>query len=114
MDVDSSSDEEIVEENYIHVTVDNPDEFNALNVYSNARIIGIDTESPILQVHNKIYHCNEWKYIDGTAIFFEQLEEKEPIDPLYDNRSDMKLLFIGSTRKCLELTKKDVAFSHSP
>lgn len=40
-------------------------------------------------------------------MFFQQKKETKPIDPLYDNRSGINLQYIGSTRKCLEMTKKD-------
>lgn len=40
-------------------------------------------------------------------MFFEQKKEKKNIDPLYDNRCGSDLQFIGSTRKCLEMTKKE-------
>ncbi|XP_050443065.1 uncharacterized protein LOC126847077 isoform X2 [Adelges cooleyi] len=103
MDIDSSDTEEIVEESYIQVTMDNPQELNMLNINSNVRVVGIDTESPVLQVQNK-----EWKCVHGTALFFEQLKEKQIIDPLYDNRCGVQLKYIGSTCKCLEMTKIEI------
>lgn len=40
-------------------------------------------------------------------MFFEQKKEVKLIDPLYDNRCGSELQYIGSTRKCLEMTKKN-------
>lgn len=40
-------------------------------------------------------------------MFFEQKNGTKTIDPLYDNRSAINLQYIGSTRKCLEMTKKE-------
>lgn len=42
-------------------------------------------------------------------MFFEQKTETKPIDPLYDNRCGIDLEYVGSTRKCLEMTKKESA-----
>lgn len=40
-------------------------------------------------------------------MFFEKLEGAKTIDPLYDNRCDSNLQYVGFTRKSLEMTKKD-------
>ncbi|XP_026813911.1 general transcription factor 3C polypeptide 6 isoform X1 [Rhopalosiphum maidis] len=105
--LDTQDFEEIVEEALIHVTVDNADEISILNVNSNVRVLAVDSETPVLQIENKIFHFNEWKYITGTAMFFERKNEVKKIDPLYDNRCGTVLQYIGSTRKCLEMTKKE-------
>lgn len=55
----------------------------------------------------QVYHFNKWKYITGTAMFFEKLDGAITIDPLYDNRCDSNLQYVGSTRKSLEMTKKE-------
>jgi hypothetical protein len=41
-------------------------------------------------------------------MFFQQKKEGKLIDPLYDNRCGVDLQYIGSTHKCLEMTKKDI------
>jgi hypothetical protein len=41
-------------------------------------------------------------------MFFERKNEVKKIDPLYDNRCGTVLQYIGSTRKCLEMTKKEI------
>ncbi|CAI6345280.1 unnamed protein product [Macrosiphum euphorbiae] len=107
-DNDSTQDcEEIVEETLIHVVVDNADEMSILNSNSNVRVIAVDSDSPALQIENKIFHFNEWRYIPGTAMFFERKNEVKKIDPLYDNRCGTVMQYVGSTRKCLEMTKKE-------
>lgn len=40
-------------------------------------------------------------------MFFEKKNDLKVIDPLFDNRCGSDLQYIGSTRKCLEMTKKD-------
>lgn len=40
-------------------------------------------------------------------MFFEQTKEVKRIDPLFENRCESVLQYIGSTRKCLEVTKKE-------
>lgn len=40
-------------------------------------------------------------------MFFEKTNEVKTIDPLYDNRCASVTRYIGSTRKCLEMTKKE-------
>lgn len=40
-------------------------------------------------------------------MFFEKKDGTKPIDPLYDNRCGSDLQYIGSTRKSLEMTKKE-------
>lgn len=58
MEVDNSSDsEEVVEETLIHVVMDNPEETVNVNPNSNVRLIGIDSESPALQIENKVNLC---------------------------------------------------------
>ncbi|NP_001280350.1 uncharacterized protein LOC100569993 [Acyrthosiphon pisum] len=104
---DTQDCEEIVEETLIHVVVDNADEMSILNANSNVRVIAVDSDSPALQIENKIFHFNEWKYIPGTAMFFERKNEVKKIDPLYDNRCGTVIQYVGSTRKCLEMTKKE-------
>ena len=46
--------EEIVEETLIHVVVDNADEMSVLNANSNVRVIAMDSDSPALQIENKV------------------------------------------------------------
>lgn len=40
-------------------------------------------------------------------MFFEKKKEMKTIDPLYDNRCGSDLKYIGSTRKYLEMIKKN-------
>lgn len=40
-------------------------------------------------------------------MFFEQKSEPKTIDLLYDNRCGINLEYVGSTQKCLEMTKKE-------
>lgn len=59
MDVDNDSTgtqdfEEIIEESMIHVVLDNADEMSTLNANSNVRVIGVDSDSPALQIENKV------------------------------------------------------------
>lgn len=51
---DSQDCEEIVEETLIHVVVDNADEMSTLNANSNVRVIAIESDSPALQIENKV------------------------------------------------------------
>lgn len=48
--------EEIVEETLIHVVVDNADEMSILNANSKVRVIAVDSDSPALQIDNKVSH----------------------------------------------------------
>lgn len=43
-------------------------------------------------------------------MFFEKMDGAKKIDPLYDNRCESDLQYVGSTRKILEMTKKDNTF----
>ncbi|VVC32147.1 Hypothetical protein CINCED_3A016998 [Cinara cedri] len=104
---ESSDWEEFVEEKFIHVVLDSVEDTATINVNSSVQVKALETDSPILEIDNKIFHFNEWKYIPGTAMFFEQKSEVKTIDPLYDNRCGIDLEYIGSTRKCLEMTKKE-------
>lgn len=40
-------------------------------------------------------------------MFFEKKKEAKAADPLFENRCGSDLEYIGSTRKCLELTRKE-------
>jgi len=51
---DTQDCEEIVEETLIQVVMDNADEMSILNANSNVRVIGIDSDSPALQIENKV------------------------------------------------------------
>jgi len=103
----SDCEEIVVEETFIQVTPDNPDEMSDLNENSNVRLIALDSDAPALQIENKIFHFSKWKYIQGTALFFDVKKERKSLDPLYDNRCGSDLQYVGSSRKCLEMTKKD-------
>lgn len=46
--------EEIVEETLIHVVMDNADEMSILNQNSNVRVLAVDSDSPVLQIENKV------------------------------------------------------------
>jgi hypothetical protein len=52
--LDAQDFEEIVEETLIHVTVDNADEMSILNANSNVRVLAVDSETPVLQIENKV------------------------------------------------------------
>lgn len=54
MEVDSSDYEEVIEKTLIHVVLDNSDEAIAINSNSNIRLIGVESESPVLKVENKV------------------------------------------------------------
>lgn len=47
--------EEIVEETLIHVVMDNADEMSILNPNSNVRVLAVDSDSPVLQIENKVF-----------------------------------------------------------
>jgi len=51
---DTQDCEEIVEETLIHIVVDNADEMSILNANSNVRVIALDSDSPALQIENKV------------------------------------------------------------
>jgi hypothetical protein len=50
----SDCEEEIVEEELIHVVMDDPEEMSTLNPNSNVRMVAIDSDSPALQIENKV------------------------------------------------------------
>lgn len=51
---DSSDCEEIFEESLIHVVMDNPDDMSTMNINSNVRVNAINSDSPTLQIENKV------------------------------------------------------------
>lgn len=51
---DDSEWDEVVEESLIHVTLDNADDTANVNATSNVRVIAIESDSPALQVENKV------------------------------------------------------------
>lgn len=50
----SDSEEIVVEETLIQVTTNNPDDMFSMNANSNVRVIAVDSNSPILQIENKV------------------------------------------------------------
>lgn len=52
---DESDYEEIIEETLIHVVMDNPEDMSTLNPSSNVRVIAVDSDSPALQIENKVF-----------------------------------------------------------
>lgn len=54
---DDSDYEEIIEETLVHVVMDNPEDMSTLNPSSNVRVIAIDSDSPALQIENKVFLC---------------------------------------------------------
>lgn len=51
---DSSDYEEICEQSLIHVVMDNPDDMSTVNTNTNVRMIGVDSDSPVLQIENQV------------------------------------------------------------
>lgn len=45
---------EVEEESFIHVVMDNAEEMSTVNANSNVRMIAIDSDSPALQIENKV------------------------------------------------------------
>lgn len=50
----SDSEEIVVEEALIQVTTNNPDDMFSMNANSNVRVIAVDSNSPVLQIENKV------------------------------------------------------------
>lgn len=50
----SDSEEIVVEETLIQVTTNNPDDMFSMNANSNVRVIAVDSNSPVLQIENKV------------------------------------------------------------
>jgi len=61
-ETDCSDYEEIVEESLIHVVMDNPDDMSTVNVNSNVQLIGVDSDSPALQIENKVIFKFNFNY----------------------------------------------------
>lgn len=66
---DCSDYEEIVEESLIHVVMDDPDEMAIVNVNSNVRLIAPESESPALQIDNKVIKIFFEAGISDTSVF---------------------------------------------
>lgn len=55
METGESSDwDEIVEENFIHVVLDSFEDSSTINANSNVLVTALETESPVLQIENKV------------------------------------------------------------
>lgn len=50
----SDSEEIVVEETLIQVSTNNPDDMFSMNANSNVRVIAVDSNSPVLQIENKV------------------------------------------------------------
>lgn len=56
----------------------------------------------------QVFCFSKWKYVPGTALFFEPKKVAKTTESLYDKTCETELKYIGSTRKCLEMTRKDI------
>lgn len=78
------------------------DALNQENV--SMRVLGIETEQPIIQIGNQLYHG---KYYDtiGTELFFNEIEAEPPSDPLFSVKLDKKLQLYGKTNTKLVISR---------
>ena len=67
-------------------------------------VLGIETDQPIIQIGNQLYHG---KYLDtlGTELFFTEREGETPTDTLFDCKLDKKLVFFGKTNLKLVISR---------
>ncbi|XP_058446164.1 uncharacterized protein LOC131427197 [Malaya genurostris] len=107
MDVDASEDDDYIEEEMLLFT----DFANYLTeeelTDSNVRIkvIGIDTEAPIIQINNDVYE-GSYDFALGTNVFLEEdVEAKNSIDPLYSPNPNKVYKYAGQSSKVLKMQR---------
>uniref|UniRef100_A0A1Q3FA57 Proteinral transcription factor 3c polypeptide 6 n=1 Tax=Culex tarsalis TaxID=7177 RepID=A0A1Q3FA57_CULTA len=69
------------------------------------KVIGIETESPIVQINNDLYK-GSYDFALGTNVFLEEdLEGKAAIDPLYSSNPEKLYKFAGQSSKVLKMKR---------
>lgn len=70
-EIELLEDEEIVvEETFIQVSMDNPNDMPIFNVNTNARLMAVDSDSPTLQIENKVNKLNFGSYVSTHNAYF--------------------------------------------
>jgi len=68
------------------------------------KIIGIDSEQPLVQIGNQLY-AGEYLETFGTELVFSETEGHQPTDTVFDTKLDQKLSFTAKTNKKLVIKR---------
>jgi len=98
-------DEEIVEETHMLVEFAGNTGNDALKQDNlSMKIIGIDSEQPLIQIGNQLY-AGEYLATFGTELVFSETEGHQPTDTVFDTKLDQKLKFAAKTNKKLVIKR---------
>ncbi|XP_075227952.1 general transcription factor 3C polypeptide 6 [Lycorma delicatula] len=110
-----NEDEYEEEDILVHVEFDcevDPSMFNAELPF---KIIGIDSQNPLMQVGNKVFQ-GQWRDVIGTSVFFEEDEEKklQKVDALFSKQTSNPMKLACCTRKSLIMSRVFVKPKSNP
>jgi general transcription factor 3C polypeptide 6 len=95
------SDEETVEETYLLVEFAGNTGDDALKQENvTMRIVGVDTEQPLVQIGNQLY-AGEYSETFGTELIFTEVDNDRSVDPVFENKLDRCLEYMAKTTKKL-------------
>jgi len=101
----TDDEEEIVEETHVLVEFAGNTGNDALKQDNlSMKIIGIDTEQPLVQIGNQLY-AGEYTETFGTELVFSETEGHQPADTVFDTKLDQKLKFTAKTNKKLVIKR---------
>jgi len=73
--------------------------------FNKFKILGVDTERPILQVENFVF-TGEYDQTIGTAVIFEEKDKKvKKIDPVFCKKPPRMLKYVCKTNKMLNMKR---------
>ncbi|KAK3920235.1 General transcription factor 3C polypeptide 6 [Frankliniella fusca] len=103
---DEDEDEENIEEEEIlvYMQFDSKLDSDLLQPHTPFKIIGVDSETPVLQLGNQVFEGN-WKDTVGTAVFFEEHPSTSSGDPVFTKNPSSTLHYHSKTQKALAMSR---------
>lgn len=104
-DEEEDEDEDVeVEEILVYMQFDSKLDSDLLQPHTPFKIIGVDSEKPVLQLGNQVFEGN-WNDTVGTAVFFEENPSASPGDPVFMKSPPLTLNYHSKTQKSLVMSR---------
>lgn len=101
---EENDDDVEVEEILVYMQFDSKLDSDLLQPHTPFKIIGVDSEKPVLQLGNQVFEGN-WNDTVGTAVFFEENPSASPGDPVFMKSPPITLNYHSKTQKALIMSR---------
>ncbi|XP_034233631.1 uncharacterized protein LOC117640821 [Thrips palmi] len=104
-DEEDDDNEDVEEEEIlVYMQFDSKLDSDLLQPHTPFKIIGVDSEKPVLQLGNQVFEGN-WSDTVGTAVFFEENPSASPGDPVFMKNPPVTLNYHSKTQKALVMSR---------